>query len=418
MPKPQTIATGLILLLLGFGLGRVLPGGGEAPLYGPQAGTEAADSRASAEVVPDDENDRAIREALALPDGFDRLIALAEFLRDADASAVPATVKAVKSTDDIVRAAEIDVLVRFWARHEPDKATRWALMAPLAYRAVAIGPSMQAWAMKDPISAAAAARTGSIDQGTATQVAQISLIRGWFASGKPGLLEHIGAMGPGVDQLRALAAFSRELVEQRGTDVAIEWALSLPDEPMAYKRDVVRQLSTAVAAADLQAALAFCEIVCAEPFGDGVRKRIAQQWALEDGPAALQWLSEAPPSQDRDLAVRVAFDTWRRNDQDTAFEWLASFGIEGVEPWLRPAVAIYAKLLSATDPAASMAWVELIPNDAEREFTMVRVARRWRAQDEAAAEAWVQQSPLPEPLREAARTTVIDAPIPQPQLIE
>jgi hypothetical protein len=259
--------------------------------------------------------------------------------------------------------------------------------------------------------------TSVTEQGMASQTAQISVVRGWFKSGRPGLVEFIEALGSGFNQLRAMAVFSRELVAERGVDFASDWARSLPDEPLDFKRDFVRQLSTAIAASDVEAAQRFCDSVCDEPYGEGVRKRIAQRWALEDGPAALEWLSGAPAGQERDLAVRVAFDAWRKTDQTEAFAWLAAIGSDRMERWLHPAVAIYAKILSATDPAGAVVWVELIPNDDERQITAVRVARRWRAVDEAASEAWLQQSFLPEPMREAARTTNVDAPIPQPQLI-
>jgi len=418
MPRPQAIVIGLILLLLGFGLGRLFTGP-PPPLYGPQAGTQSTRPADMPDDVPEDEAERAIRAALALTDGFDRLIALGELLKAAGPSAVPAVMTVMRDGSVRPGAAELELLVRFWAQFEPETAAQWSFQAPMAYRAVVIVPAMEAWAAEDPTSAAKASRTAGVEQGTANQAAQRAMVRGWFASGKPGLVEYMQAMDPGsIEQQRAIAVFAHELVETRGPQVSIDWATSLPDEPRDFKLTAYRQLGSELAMANLDAAKAFCKDVCDEPMGDGVRKRIAQQWAMLDGPAALQWLSEAPPGQERDLAVRVAFFTWRGVDQKGAFAWIAQFGEDGIEPWLRPAVPVYAKVLSAEDPAAAMGWVELIPDDVERQITMVRVARRWRGVDEAAAEAWVQQSPLPKALREAARTTDVEAEIPQPQLLD
>jgi hypothetical protein len=416
MSRPLSLAIALILVLLGFGLGRLWPSKPPGPLYGPQAGKEAK----QVDDVPEDEAEREIRAALDEPDGFVRLIALAQLLQRSGPSAVPAVARMVQRADDSVRpqAAELELLVRFWAQYEPERATRWAMVSPLAYRTVVIAPAMEAWAVADPAAAAHAALTGGSEKGAATQVAQVSVVRGWFASGNPGLVEYIESLPSGLNQLRAMSVFSRELVAQRGAEFAADWAVSLPDEPVAFKRDFIRQMSTAIAADDLEVATAFCEQVCDEPYGEGVRKRIAQQWAMADGPAALNWLSDAPPGPETDLAVRVAFDSWRKADQGEAFSWLSGIGSDGVERWLQPAVPIYAKILSATDPEAAMAWVELIPNDDELQITAVRVARRWRLVDEAAVEAWLEQSSLPEPMRQAARTTNVEAPIPQPQLID
>jgi hypothetical protein len=45
----------------------------------------------------------------------------------------------------------------------------------------------------------------------------------------------------------------------------------------------------------------------------------------------------------------------------------------------------------------------LVEDEKRREKSFIQLARRWRAQDPAAAEAWLQQSPLSEAARAKAR---------------
>ena len=133
-------------------------------------------------------------------------------------------------------------------------------------------------------------------------------------------------------------------------------------------------------------------------------KIIATRWAMQDGEAALTWLSTQPEGPERDLAVRVAFKSWATLSKPAAFQWLGDHGIDGVEPWLVPAVTIYSRLISQDDPALALEWAALIPNDLERETSMVRIARRLRNKDEAAGEKWLDQSPLSERQRNQARS--------------
>ena len=70
------------------------------------------------------------------------------------------------------------------------------------------------------------------------------------------------------------------------------------------------------------------------------------------------------------------------------------------------------RLRSFEDVEDALRWVQAVPDEAERQIVTVRLVRRWRKQDEAAAEAWLAESGLPEELRVAARAGDVHAPIP------
>ncbi len=73
------------------------------------------------------------------------------------------------------------------------------------------------------------------------------------------------------------------------------------------------------------------------------------------------------------------------------------------KPQLQPILPVYTKLLAEDSPADAIGWAEQIEHDKKRRFALIEVARAWREVDEAATEAWLQQSSLSEEDREKVR---------------
>jgi hypothetical protein len=345
---------------------------------------------------------------LSEPDAFLRASRLANLLPTLGPDAVPTVAELVMDPSRVVGigATETELLVRFWATYEPAAATRWALFrAPLGYRVAAVVPAIELWARADPEAAAQQVLVAGFKETIASKAAQVAMVRGWLESDDPGgLVDHIRDLGVGFERQRALAAFARGTIQHDGPEAIMRWAESLPDEPKRFKLAAYRQVGSELAMLDLDAALRWCESHCEGPFGGSVRRLIATRWAAVDGLATLEWLSTAPSGLEREVAVRTAFNTWASSERAEAFSWLAAHGPDGFEPWLRPAVVEYAKLLSAESPPEALKWAELIEDDEEREFIMVWILRRWRGQDEGVAEEWLQQSALSEEAREKARS--------------
>ena len=80
-------------------------------------------------------------------------------------------------------------------------------------------------------------------------------------------------------------------------------------------------------------------------------------------------------------------------------------GPEEPAPWIRGLYGEYARQISREQPAEALELAERIEDDADRERTLIRIARYWHTQDEEAAEAWLIQSSLSEDARSQARDT-------------
>lgn len=302
-----------------------------------------------------------------------------------------------------IGATEIELMVRFWATHEPEEASRWAVdESPRGYRIAAVLSAFPAWAEADPRAAASAAQQWS-SRRDVRDALQIALVLGWFERDPDELAEFIHRIGMGFPRQRSLLTFIRTMVRKRGIEAAVEWAEAVPGDDATYKNAVYRQMAAVLSLYDLDAAMRWCEDHCDGPYGKSLRELIAQRWAMRDGAAAFAWLSTAPEGYEKDLAVRFVLASWGEADREAALAWMAPRTTPEIEPWLEPALPVYARLLAWNSPADAIGWAERIEDEVTRDAALVVVNRIWRGSDEAAAEAWLAESGLDAEARKKAR---------------
>ena len=345
---------------------------------------------------------------------------LADIIRDEDAysrarrlgtllpTLGPETAPAVQQTLDDpmldLRGAEIELLVRFWATQQPEAAANWAKdKAPMNYHDGAVFSAISAWAQVNPQAAAGAVWPWT-EIPALERIVPVALVRGWFAANDPPeLRKFISDLPPGIPQQRAIAAYVAALIQTQGSEALTRWAESLPDKAPEYKLDVFRRVIDVLALVDIEAALRWCDTQCWGPYGASMPSLIGRNWVLRDGPAAMAWLSSGSPGYETEQAVRLTYALWTRTNREAALAWMAAQTTGEPAPWLRPLYPLYAQVLSGDKPADAIQWAERTKDPAEREATMIGVARVWRYLDEPAAAAWLLQSSLSEEAREKVR---------------
>jgi len=346
----------------------------------------------------------ALADVVRDPDAFSRARRLGALLPTLGPELVPAAVETLGNPTLDLGATEVELLVRFWATHQGEEASRWAVeKSPPGFRSAAIFASLARWAETDPWAAASAAQRWS-RRPDVREAVQIALVEGWFAANPDELAQFIHDMGMGFFQQRALLTYLRAMIKTQGIDAAVRWAEAVPDDDAAYRTAVYRQVIAVLALFDHEAAVRWCDAHCDGPHGKHLRNLLGMQWAVRDGAAALAWLSSAPEGHAKDLAVRSAFGEWGRADREAALGWMEAQTTGELDPWLRPIIPVYAQLLAQDSPAEGIKWAERIESDDDREILLVRFARAWRQIDEAAAETWLLQSSLSEEAREKVRS--------------
>jgi hypothetical protein len=291
----------------------------------------------------------ALLELVREEDPYSRALRLGALLPMLGPEAVPLVKEIIRDPRLYLRATDLELLLRFWATHEPTEASRWALVkSPKAYRVAAIVSTFEPWAEADPHAARRASEQRVAQVGDAHNAVQMALVRGWYRADPEGLAQYIQQLGVGFARLRALSTFLREMVQDQGADAAVRWAEAISDDDDAWKTAVYRQLGSALALFDHDAAMRWCEAHCDGPFGNNLRNIIATIWVSVDGPASLAWLSGAPEGHERDMGVRHAFDAWGRRDRAAALAWMGDQTASGeMAAWLRPALPVYTRLLSS-----------------------------------------------------------------------
>jgi hypothetical protein len=339
------------------------------------------------------------------PDPFARARALGAVLPTLGPEAIPEVKKLLRDPAFERGAAEYELMVEWWARHEPADATRWAAdWSPIFYRQAALSATLPHWVAADLQASLVAVRGWMPYRPDLREAAPRALVMGWYEAGHPGLLEYIHDLGAGLDQQTALSTYLRVAIPKEGGDAVMRWAESVPEEDKEFKLAVYRQVASILPLYDHAAAIRWCEAQCDGPYGLNLRQMLAMRWALKDGPAALVWLSGAPEGHEKNLGIRATFREWMRQDPDGILVWMDEQTRGGEPPaWLEPVYPLYSMLLAERSPADAIPWAQRIEKDLEREITLVKIARKWRARDEAAAEAWLAASPLSEEARAEVR---------------
>ena len=379
----------------------------------PPADTAITPPAETAAVPPAETATEVIREKLDEivrdPDVYARTRRLATLVPTLGPEAVPAVVEILDDPTFVLRDIEIGLLVRYWAAHQPEEATHWAAnVSSLTYREGAVFAALSAWAAVDPRAAVNTSLPWTMEEPMYQRIVPIAVVRGWHAGGDTaGLEEWMRSLDPSTFRQVAITTYVRILVEQQGMEAAMRWAESRPEDAQgeSYKLDAFRRTVHVLASIDIPTVARWCDIHCYGPYGKNMRSIIARKWVWHgDGAESMAWLKDTRPGIERNHAVRHAYALWTREDPDAALAWFADQAAAGDTEWLQTVYPVVARLLAPKDPAEAMKWAARIPNEAESEMFMIGVARVWRGVDEAAAEAWLEQSPLSEEAREKART--------------
>lgn len=351
---------------------------------------------------------QSLVELIGDRDDFAKASRLGALLPKLGPGALPAVKKVLGDAEALdMGGVEYELLLRYWAAHEPAEAGFYALAtSPFGYRVAAIYAAVPPWVTANPQQTLKTVQVFSIQGGDPAAAAQVVLVRGWYASGQPGLEEYIRDLGAGFERQRALAAYSMAMLRKRGAEALVQWAEAVPEDEADYKLEVFRAAGPALAAFDVPAAKRFCDAHCDGPHGSNLRNRIATRWAREGAPIGpLEWLESGPEGQERNLAVRLTYAVWGRMDPDAAIRWMNEKTAGEPPAWVRPAWPIYARLLAVDSPAEGLAWAARLDTEKERDVVTLEIAHAWRKKDEAAAEAWLRQSSLPPEMIEFVRAS-------------
>jgi len=353
--------------------------------------------------APDDFG-AAIRAALAEEDGVDRAERTASVLQQLDPENVLEVAAVYDRMLNILGESDIRPFAIAWARFDPAAALDHILGWPfLDKQKIAAGAVIEGWAMRDPTGALQAYKDTSARHRGLSEDLFLNMLTGWLYSGETGLDEYLVGLSS-QRQESGIARVAAKLMRRGGADAAIPWANSIVRNEAyenKFKRRVFRRGIRIVGRFDPERAAVWAMEHEGQAYAFDAPRIIAGQWGSRDGRAAMQWVRDHPAEDLRGPAVHEAFRTWMKSDRKGAEEWLES---ETLTAFHEPAIRFYAKDLGDRAPEEAIRWCERILDSEPRLRCFNRAAPKWYQRDAVAAEAWLQQSPLDEEARRAART--------------
>jgi hypothetical protein len=354
--------------------------------------------------APDDFG-AAIRAALGENDLVDRAERTASVLQQLD----PENVREVAAVYDrmlnILDELDIRPFAIAWARFDPAAALDHTLGWPYREKQqLGAAAALEGWAMRDPKGALQAYKETLARFPGASKDLFRGMLTGWLYSGEAGLDEYLAGLSNERQEL-GLIRVAAKLMRSGGADAAIPWANSIVRNEAyenKFKKRAFRRGIRIVGRFDPERAAAWAMEHVGQVYAVDAPRIVAGQLGSRDGRAAMQWVRDHPSEELREEAVREAFRTWfKSEDRSGAVEWLESETLTALHD---PAISFYAKELSDRAPEEAIVWCERLLDSERRLRCFNLAAPKWYQRDAVAAEKWLQQSPLDEEARRAART--------------
>lgn len=317
------------------------------------------------------------------------------FLRTLNEGNLPAAVDAIDSQPNWLGEDELRNFMLAWAAFDGRGAMDWALSQPGRAGERSAKAAMFAWAFHDP--AAARKALESLGPAGSRPGMREQFGSGWISGPRSeGAADYVATLPAGSLRQELANVLIDEMMRQ-GPEAVIQWFESIPDDaPDDFKRVAFQKIARAVAGVDPVRASTWAEAHLGRDFAVRGPTLVGARWLEQDGPAALAWLTDLPPSKIRDDAVKTVLEKWLREDREEAEAWvLAGTPVQEMDPIVR----IVVRDFSTLDGASAMTWAQRIYDSGLRTVVLIGVGSAWFHSDPEAAVAWMSENGISEEVR-------------------
>jgi len=346
----------------------------------------------------------ALRSALSEGSLLERISRLTQTLERLDSENISEAAAVYETEIWRLQEFEIRPFVDAWVQFDPEAAVDAIRKWPMAKRSVGLEAVVWSWARIHPVEARFAVDELVEDYPSDQSGLIDNFVVGWVHSGANGVVAFIGEL-PQSLRLGTLVAMMAAQGQRLGTAGLLEWADdAIGDTEGRFKKHFFRRAAATAANQNPERAAAWVERHAGHDYAaDGVRI-VVERWMPKDANAAMDWVRAADSNAVREKAVRSAFSWWMQRDRDAAERWLLETELTAAHD---PAIDVYAsKLARGSEIQQALSWAERIPDETLRLSSLEAIATRWHRRDAAAAEAWLEQSPLDEEARRVVRESL------------
>lgn len=283
--------------------------------------------------------------------------------------------------------ARLEVL-RVWAEKDPEAAAAHLAAHPLLFskdlrlpgaagseRDSAFATLAREWAELDPVKALAWGR--SVGQ-------ELAVVEGCAATDPQAAIKLANSL-------------QADLVKPALEVIAGEWAVLAPDaaavwaktlEGSAKDRALVR-ISGILSQANPESAAALMDTITDDSQRSRATAVLMEHWAAKAPEDSLAWLTAHTPESSQGLAITGWVATITRQDPAKGLSTVEMF--PAGSPLRDRAVASYIEHSESSSYGELLQVAESIRNEAERGQSLAVIFTRWRAQDPAAADAYIRE---------------------------
>ncbi len=341
----------------------------------------------------------ALREALSNPDRATRIHLFRAAIQELDAESLDGILSLIESADVQLSDNESRLLMRAWARFDPEEAFRYALFSSQDQRRPLASAVIESWTHQDPVAAQGALL--GIQNTELERFLQGRFVRAWTrARGGAEVRDYIRKFSD-ISKRDFLTGVAAKTLVDESTATAIAWAdefISQGEDP--FENLVFKKTAGALAKDHPEQAIQWATPHFGKPYAVGAARLIGQGWVESDPDASFAWLASLPHGKERIDAVTAVFGHWRRSEPEKAIPWL-----EGADPAeaLDPAFRVMARVHLEDDPPVAIRWARRIADPGTRERVLVDIGIRWYRKDPEATRRWLATSALPRAARRIIR---------------
>jgi hypothetical protein len=348
---------------------------------------------------------KSVRAALLEPDAIARVDALLPALRDLRAADVDVSVAAYAAAYELRGAddASLALLCEAWASLDPAVALDRVALWPEPLRGDIRDALLRAWARRNAMAAHEWATSPGVDPDAIR-----SVLEGWAASGDPEMWAFVARMDPGMERESASIAMMQWVMAREGLEGLLSRVEEIPDDaPRRFKLAAFRTATGLVADHDPGLALAFVDRHDESAFGRGLLRRVAVRWVKRNAPAAMAYLLDRPPGEERTWAIREAYRRWLRLDRSVALAWMPDDA--ALDPRFEPLVEVYVVALANDDPEhrersirRAIEVADAVPDADVRRAALIDLGVIWVFHAPDSARSWLAERGLTDSVRAEA----------------
>ena len=290
------------------------------------------------------------------------------------------------------RHLEMKLLMRSWAEFDPMGALQYSeeSLDQKSEKRFAMTEVLAGWAARDSESAIEWVKQNQSDSPDSSESASllIGVVKGLAENDLEGANNFSNSLANGSAKWQASTFLAQEYAKL-GTQKAIQWAESFPQEDERMRATILGQLGAKLAQDDLDGTANWVESMPIDKASEQVMSNLLSRWSAKSPLEAAAWANQLENPEKKVQAMKLLTNKWSLRDPVATASWLNKFP---PSTELDPVVGEFVNRISSRDPEGAIGWASSIINEEQKNRAIGQVLRAWERKDPEKAKSWRLQN--------------------------